>query len=67
VKKIIKIREGESIPEGAKYLSTGQEKKPTHQQWRSSRGIMGLIGYETLYQYYEIENYHFYEVETNNE
>lgn len=66
--KVIKIREGEVVPENAKYLSSGKElrKDKTRYEWRNSPGIMGMIpifGTETLYAITPQEVVHYYEVE----
>ncbi len=67
MKKIIKLREGDAIPEGAKYLHTEREpnQERVRYEWRQTPGIMGAIpifGTDTLYRITPVETVHYYEV-----
>ena len=69
MKKIIKLRVGDPIPNNAVFLQCKNE--PNHgksrTEWRDSSGIRGFFGYETLWRITPVETFFYYEVEETNE
>lgn len=68
VKKIIRIREGDSIPSNAKFVDSKREPDHTKttRYWAPSPGVRGMIpifGMETLYESTPLSTFFYYEVE----
>lgn len=68
-REILGFREGETIPEGAKYLSSKEvlDYANARHEWVPSPGLMGWIpifNTETLMRRIPIIQVHYYEVET---
>ena len=71
MRKIIKLREGDAVPENAKYLNSEKEpdRSRQYERWAPTKGIRGsipLFGTETLYRITPVTTFHYYEVETND-
>lgn len=68
MRTIKKFREGDTIPEGARYLRSAEERDHANatQRWEPTEGIMGslpIFGTQTLYRYTPIITVHYYEVD----
>lgn len=57
--KIVKLRAGDEIPPGARYLSTEREPDPTQKYTRWKTGLFT----DTLYECTPIVTVHYYEVD----
>lgn len=68
MKKIIKIKDGTTIPANAKYLTSVIEldHENSYTEWRDTPGIMGIIpifNTETQYKVTPRVVFHYYEVD----
>lgn len=58
MKRIITVKEGDTVPDGARYLHTSEEieERNVRYEWHPSPGIRGMIpifGMETQYKIYD--------------
>lgn len=70
MRKLIRIKEGEPIPDGAKFVESVTNKIPTHtsQEYAyTDYGIFSDTVYWRTYQHYRVEKYYVYEIEEVSE
>ncbi len=59
-RKIIKLKEGDTVPEGAKFFHTEQVKEKI-----GERTDYGLL-WHTVYNQYQLVRYFYYEIEVES-
>lgn len=69
MRKLIRIKEGEEIPENAKFIEAVTNKIPTHtskEYVSTTYGFFSDTNRYNIYQHYRIEKYYVYEVDGDN-
>jgi hypothetical protein len=61
MKKIIKLRTGDTVPEGAKHLYSASENDYDNVRYSYEYGLF----METTYRHVPVITFHYYEVEIN--
>lgn len=76
MRRIIKLKDGQEIPKGARYLHSSQEhdRDSRYQYWTQDNGnpinhvpvLNWFFGTETLVERTPVKTFHYYEVDDEN-